>query len=111
MQTDWQQFLTQCIETIALVAEYKPQQVFQQVYLEWQKPFERFESIGKTLNLNGSLFINDNQQSDMIYCVLRDIATMCQTLTRLLTSMQQSKIKSFITFNINLIFFFLKLYF
>lgn len=87
MQTDWQQFLTQCVETIALVAEYQPQPVFQQVYDEWKKPFDQFESLGKTLNMNGSLIINDNQRSDMIYCVLRDLATMCQTLTRLITPM------------------------
>lgn len=88
MQTDWQQFLTQCIETIALVAEYQPEPVFQRVYLEWQNPFKDFESLGKTLNMNGTLNINDNQRSDMVYCVLRDLATMCQTLTRLITTMQ-----------------------
>lgn len=31
MQTEWQQYLTQCIETIALVAEVQPLQVFEQV--------------------------------------------------------------------------------
>lgn len=31
MQTEWQQYLTQCIETIALVAEVRPLQVFEQV--------------------------------------------------------------------------------
>lgn len=86
MQTDWQQFLTQCIETIALVAEYQPQSVFEQVYMEWQKPFDIFDSLGKTMN--GSFIATDDQRSDMICCVLRDLATMCQTLTRILTSMQ-----------------------
>lgn len=31
MMTEWQQYLTQCIETIALVAEVLPLQVFEQV--------------------------------------------------------------------------------
>lgn len=31
MQTEWQQYLTQCIETIAMVAEVRPIQVFEQV--------------------------------------------------------------------------------
>lgn len=31
MLTEWQQYLTQCIETIALVAEVRPLQVFEQV--------------------------------------------------------------------------------
>lgn len=93
MQTDWQQFLTQCIETIALVAEYQPQPVFEQVFMEWQKPFEIFDSLGKTMN--GSFIVTDSQRSDMIYCVLRDLATMCQTLTRILTSMQGENDRSF----------------
>lgn len=28
METEWQQYLTQCIETIAAVAEIHPEQVF-----------------------------------------------------------------------------------
>lgn len=31
METEWQQYLTQCIETIALVAEIQPEQVFDSV--------------------------------------------------------------------------------
>lgn len=31
METEWQHYLTQCIETIVLVAEARPIQVFEQV--------------------------------------------------------------------------------
>lgn len=88
MLTDWQHYLTQCIETIALVAEVKPLQVFEQVYSEWSKPFEIFESLEKSIDANGSLIINDNQHSQLIYCILRDLSSLCQTLTRLIPILQ-----------------------
>lgn len=88
MLTEWQQYLTQCIETIALVAEARPLQVFEQVYGEWRKPFEIFESLEKSIDPNGSLIIDDNQRSHLVYCVLRDLSSLCQTLTRLTTILQ-----------------------
>lgn len=88
MLTEWQQYLTQCIETIALVAEVRPSQVFEQVFGEWCKPFEIFESLEKSIDPNGSLIINDNQRSHLIYCVLRDLSSLCQTLTRLTSILQ-----------------------
>ncbi|XP_031625440.1 exportin-6-A [Contarinia nasturtii] len=88
MLTDWQHYLTQCIETIALVAEVKPLQVFEQVYSEWSKPFEIFESLEKSIDSNGTLIINDNQRSQLVYCILRDLSSLCQTLTRLTPILQ-----------------------
>lgn len=88
MLTDWQHYLTQCIETIALIAEVKPLQVFEQVYSEWSKPFEIFESLEKSIDSNGSLIINDNQRSQLVYCILRDLSSLCQTLTRLTPILQ-----------------------
>lgn len=88
MQTDWQIYLTQCIETIALVAEVKPLQVFEQVYSEWRKPFEIFESLEKSIDPSGLLIINDNQRSQLVYCILRDLSSLCQTLTRLTPILQ-----------------------
>lgn len=85
MLTDWQHYLTQCIETIALIAEVKPLQVFEQVYSEWSKPFAIFESLEKSIDGSGSLIINDNQH---IYCILRDLSSLCQTLTRLMPILQ-----------------------
>lgn len=85
MVTEWQHYLTQCIETIVLVAEVKPLQVFEQVYLEWCKPFEIFESLGKSRDASGSLIINDSR---LVYCVLRDLSSLCQTLTRLIPILQ-----------------------
>lgn len=88
MLTDWQHYLTQCIETIALLAEVKPLQVFEQVYSEWSKPFEIFESLEKSIDANGSLRINDNQHSQLVYSILRDLSSLCQTLTRLIPILQ-----------------------
>lgn len=88
MLTDWQQYLTQCIETIALVAEVRPLQVFEQVYGEWRKPFEIFESLEKSIDPNGTLIIDDYQRSQLVYCVLRDLSSLCQTLTRLTSILQ-----------------------
>lgn len=91
MLTDWQHYLNQCIETIALVAEVKPLQVFEQVYSEWTKPFEIFESLEKSIDTSGTLIINDNQRSQLIYCILRDLSSLCQTLTRLIPILQGKK--------------------
>lgn len=91
MLTDWQHYLTQCIETIVLVAEVKPLQVFEQVYSEWSKPFEIFESLEKSIDSNGSLIINDNNRSQLVYSILRDLSSLCQTLTRI-TPILQGKI-------------------
>lgn len=88
MLTDWQHYLSQCIETIALVAEVKPLQVFEQVYCEWSKPFEIFESLEKSIDSSGLLVINDNQRSQSVYCILRDLSSLCQTLTRLTPILQ-----------------------
>lgn len=89
--TDWQQYLTQCIETIALVAEVKPLQVFEQVYSEWSKPFAIFESLEKLIDANGSLIINNNQHSQQILCILHDLSSLCQTLTRLIPILQGNR--------------------
>lgn len=97
MLTEWQHYLTQCIETIALVAEAKPLQVFEQVYIEWSKPFEIFESLEKSIDANGALIINNSQT---VYCILRDLSSLCQTLTRLIPILQGN-----IRFN-HIIFFF-----
>lgn len=94
MLTDWQHYLTQCIETIVLVAEVKPLQVFEQVYSEWSKPFEIFESLEKSIDTSGSLIINDNQRSQLVYCILRDLSSLCQTLTRLTPILQGKRAKS-----------------
>lgn len=88
MQTEWQQYLTQCIETVALVADVLPLQVFEQVYAEWLKPFEIFESLEKSIDSNGMLIINDNQRSHLVYCILRDLSSLCQTLTRIAPILQ-----------------------
>lgn len=88
MLTDWQHYLTQCIETIAMIAEVKPLQVFEQVYCEWSKPFEIFETLEKSIDSNGLLNINDNQRSQLVYCILRDLSSLCQTLTRLTPILQ-----------------------
>lgn len=85
MLTEWQHYLTQCIETIALVAEVKPLQVFEQVYIEWSKPFEIFESLEKSINANGSINIGNSQA---VYRILRDLSSLCQTLTRLIPILQ-----------------------
>lgn len=100
MLTDWQHYLTQCIETIALVAEVKPKEVFEQVYSEWSRPFAIFDSLKRSIDVNGSLIINDNQH---IYCILRDLSSLCQTLTHLAPILQGMNIfvsfayKSFVT--------------
>lgn len=34
METEWQHYLTQCIDTIVLIAEGRPYQVFEQVVIK-----------------------------------------------------------------------------
>lgn len=92
MLTDWQNYLTQCIETIALVAEVKPLEVFEQVYSEWNKPFEIFESLEKIIDVNGSLIISDSQHNQL-FNVLRDLSSLCQTLTRIIPILQGEYVK------------------
>lgn len=88
MQSQWQIYLTQCIETIALVAEVQPVQVFEQVYAEWRKPFEIFTTMHKSIDPNGRLIIEDLQRTHLLFAVLQDLSSLCQTLTRLTPILQ-----------------------
>lgn len=82
METDWQHYLTQCIETIALVAEIEPLPVFQQVFIDWQRPFDIFMSLEKAID-GKFLDINDQTKCHFLHCILRDLSSLCQTLVRL----------------------------
>lgn len=109
METDWQHYLTQCIETLASIAEIRPTEVFNQVvsrnsfvifslliidffkfqFAEWQKPFEIFGSLEKSIDANGTLVLDDNARCQLVHCAfLRDLSSLCQTLTRLIPALQ-----------------------
>lgn len=85
-ETEWQQYLRQCIETICLIAEDRPFQVFEQVYSDWQRPFEMFMSLEKSHD-GRALTITDYQRCHLIHCVTRDLASLCQTLTSLIPTL------------------------
>lgn len=85
-ETEWQQYLRQCIETLCLIAEDRPFQVFEQVYSDWQRPFEMFMSLEKSHD-GSALTITDYPRCHLIHCVTRDLASLCQTLTSLIPTL------------------------
>lgn len=90
METEWQHFLTQCIEVIALLAEGHPEPVMQVIVDAWRVPFEVFFAIEKAI-VGGDLqltYLNaarPDQQSKChyVHCILRDLSSLCQTFSRL----------------------------
>lgn len=64
--------------------------LFEQLqFTEWQKPFEIFGSLEKSIDANGTLVLDDNTRCQLVHCAfLRDLSSLCQTLTRLIPTLQ-----------------------
>uniref|UniRef100_A0A6B2EEA4 Putative nuclear transport receptor crm1/msn5 importin beta superfamily n=1 Tax=Phlebotomus kandelakii TaxID=1109342 RepID=A0A6B2EEA4_9DIPT len=82
LETEWQHFLTQCIETVALIAEGSPEPVLEIVLNAWKASFEVFLVIEKAI-INESSLWTSTSKCHYIHCVLRDLSSLCQTLSRL----------------------------
>lgn len=92
METEWQHFLNQCIEVITSMGEGLPNQVFNQVYAEWQRTFESFLSFENAIDSNSfDMQIYDQNKCHFIHCVLRDLTSLCQTLVSLAGTLESSK--------------------
>ncbi|XP_055383125.1 exportin-6-A [Condylostylus longicornis] len=83
METEWQHYLNLCIEVIAYVAEGRPIPVFEQVFNDWQRPFETLILLEKSIDNNTSIDLNDQTKCHFIHSNLRDLSSLCQTLVRL----------------------------
>ncbi|XP_054729578.1 exportin-6 [Anastrepha obliqua] len=82
-QTEWQQFLSQCIECVALVAETRPNAVFAQVSAHWTRPHVYLLSLENDLD-NGKLYeLGRKLKSQSFNEHLRDLSTVCQAVVRL----------------------------
>lgn len=58
-------------------------------FTEWQKPFEIFGSLEKSIDANGILVLDDSVRCQLVQCAfLRDLSSLCQTLTRLVSILQ-----------------------
>ncbi|XP_059609404.1 exportin-6 [Phlebotomus argentipes] len=82
LETEWQHFLTQCIESVALIAEGSPEPVLEIVLNAWKASFEVFLVIEKAI-INESSLWTSTSKCHYIHCVLRDLSSLCQTLSRL----------------------------
>uniref|UniRef100_A0A1B0CSC0 Exportin-1/Importin-beta-like domain-containing protein n=2 Tax=Lutzomyia longipalpis TaxID=7200 RepID=A0A1B0CSC0_LUTLO len=82
LETEWQHFLNQCIETVALIAEGSPEPVLEIVLNAWKASFEVFLVIEKAIISESSLWTSASK-CHYIHCVLRDLSSLCQTLSRL----------------------------
>uniref|UniRef100_W8BEJ9 Exportin-6-B n=1 Tax=Ceratitis capitata TaxID=7213 RepID=W8BEJ9_CERCA len=82
-QTEWQQFLSQCIECIALVGESRPNAVFAQVSAHWSRPHVYLLSLENDLD-NGKLYdLGRKLKCQTFNEHLRDLSTVCQAVVRL----------------------------
>ncbi|XP_067642019.1 exportin-6 [Eurosta solidaginis] len=82
-QTEWQQFLSQCIECVALVAESRPNAVFTQVSAHWARPHVYLLSLESDLD-NGKLYdLGKKLKCQAFNEYLRDLSTVCQAVVRL----------------------------
>ncbi|XP_018802628.1 PREDICTED: exportin-6 [Bactrocera latifrons] len=82
-QTEWQQFLSQCIECIALVGESRPNAVFAQVSAHWSRPHVYLLSLESDLD-SGKLYeLGRKLKSQSFNEHLRDLSTVCQAVVRL----------------------------
>lgn len=79
-ESEWQQYLRQCIDTIVLIGERRPVPVFEQVFNDWQRPFEMFMSLQKNRCADVAQTLADYQRCNFLRCVTRDLASLAQTL-------------------------------
>lgn len=84
-ESEWQQYLRQCIDTIVLIGERRPVPVFEQVFNDWQRPFEMLMSLQATDGRAGCgedvrQTLGDYQRCNLLRCVTRDLASLAQTL-------------------------------
>lgn len=92
LETEWQHYLTQCIEAVALIAEGSPDHVMGVVVTAWMVPFEAFFVLEKAV-INGDWRLacleggggrhDDAAKSHYVHCTLRDLSSLCQTFSRL----------------------------
>lgn len=87
-ESEWQQYLRQCIETIVLIGERRPVPVFEQVFNDWQRPFEMFMSLQKSDGGDARnevmQTLGDYQRCNLLRCVTKDLASLAQTLGSLI---------------------------
>ncbi|XP_075158622.1 exportin ellipsoid body open isoform X2 [Haematobia irritans] len=81
-QTEWQQYLTQCIECIALVAESRPNAVFAQVFSHWSRPHIQLQSLQNDIDCGKTFEVIRKLKSQSFPERLRDFATVCQAVVR-----------------------------
>lgn len=82
-QTEWQQYLTQCIECIALVAESRPNAVFAQVFSHWSRPHLQLQAIENDIDCGKTFELARKLRSQLFAEHLRDFSTVCQAVVRI----------------------------
>ncbi|XP_018332327.1 exportin-6-B isoform X2 [Agrilus planipennis] len=84
-ETEWQFFLKTSIEIIAMVAEYNPQEVFNQVLIPWKGANDIYCVLENAVDHKNLMFKIEISETERLHCVLRDFASLTQTLARLST--------------------------
>ncbi|KAH8420274.1 hypothetical protein KR009_008382, partial [Drosophila setifemur] len=91
--TEWQQFLDQCFETLALLANTRgPHIVFAQVYAHWSRPQVYLMSLEHALDHGSGRTYEAARKlkGANVGEILRDFATVCQAVVRLAPLMDTS---------------------
>lgn len=81
-ETDWQIYQNACIEIIALVAEFAPMDTFDQVLAPWRTANDVYATL-RTMDVTHGTLKLVPSESQRLHCILKDLATLTQTLARL----------------------------
>ncbi|XP_037936402.1 exportin-6 [Teleopsis dalmanni] len=103
VQTEWQQYSTSAIETIALIGESRPCECFVLAFTHWSRPYGFLLSIendidsGKTVDLTRKIKCQSFSES------LRDFSTMCQAVVRITPLLGSADMNSEMNNNLQLL--------
>lgn len=94
-QTEWQNFLRQCLEIIAKVADLLPEDVYTLVYSIFQENMEIYCDLERYVKTGSSgqnhLFITGENECRRLHCSMRDLSSVLQGIGRLVEQMCDDK--------------------
>ncbi|KAL9880958.1 exportin-6-like isoform X1 [Glossina fuscipes] len=89
-QTEWQQYITQCIECIALIAEPRSSEVFALVFSHWGRPYMYLRSLENDVDCGKTFDFLRKMKSQSLPENLRDFTTICQAVVRIIPLLENN---------------------
>ncbi|KAL9929157.1 exportin-6-like [Glossina fuscipes fuscipes] len=89
-QTEWQQYITQCIECIALIAEPRSSEVFALVFSHWGRPYMYLRSLENDVDCGKTFDFLRKMKSQSFPENLRDFTTICQAVVRIIPLLENN---------------------